>query len=183
MLSVKFVSYIPIYSNEHPIFDFHIIWNLFTEIKMLVYFHYFQEVHVSDPRHAGMPAWTKTDLQGLDLHCLTDLYKTQLGDHKLAASVTLGAEANSMKHIRDLLSHIQLLLKQMNYTLLQNQQRKLSQADNEECRKSWMMVAMVIDRFLLVLFSLLTITISTVLLLNHPLYPYSHIDQAQDTTE
>ena len=151
---------------------------MLTNIKILVNFQ-----EVSEPRHEGMPAWTETDLRGLNLDCLTDFHITQLGGHKRTGSVTYQAENNSLEQMRDVLFHIKRLLTQISGTLSQTRQAQLSQADNEECRKSWMMVAMVIDRFLLVLFSLLTIIVSTVLLLNHPSYHYSHANEELESRE
>ena len=79
-----------------------------------------------------------------------------------------------------MLFRIQHVLGQISDTLIQTQQRHESQADAEECRNNWMMVAMVIDRFLLLLFTLLTVIVSAVLLLNHPTFAYSHVDQPLD---
>ncbi len=38
----------------------------------------------------------------------------------------------------------------------------------EGCRTDWMLVAMVLDRFLLIVFFLLTIAVSAAILMNHP---------------
>ena len=73
------------------------------------------------------------------------------------------------------------LLKQISNNLSHIQQRQLSQADNQECRNDWMMVAMVIDRLLLLIFTLLSIVVCLILLLNRPTYDYSHVDQPLDT--
>ena len=40
----------------------------------------------------------------------------------------------------------------------------------EGCNTDWMLVAMVLDRFLLIVFTTLTIFVSLVILLNHPAY-------------
>ena len=40
--------------------------------------------------------------------------------------------------------------------------------DKEQCRTDWMLVAMVLDRLLLVVFVVLTIAVSLGILLNHP---------------
>ena len=40
----------------------------------------------------------------------------------------------------------------------------------EQCRRDWMLVAMVLDRFLLLLFIFLTIVVSAVILSSHPTY-------------
>ena len=62
-------------------------------------------------------------------------------------------------------------------------QRQQSRADDQECRNSWRKVALVIDRLLLLVFTLLTIIVSLVLLLNHPRYGYSHVNQPLDTLD
>ena len=48
-------------------------------------------------------------------------------------------------------------------------QRENSKAE-DGCRTDWMLVAMVLDRFLLIVFTVLTIFVSLGILLNHPAY-------------
>ena len=96
----------------------------------------------------------------LDLDCSTELHITQLDDHEPNTTLTYRIKTNLLKQIGDILVH--------------TQKSQQSQADDQECRNSWMMVAMVLDRFLLLVFTLLTIVVSLVLLLNHPTYGYSH---------
>ena len=133
------------------------------------------------PRDAGKSALVATDVQVLDSETSTDMhFAAQLNDPEPAANVAYAVETNSLKQIKDILIHIQLLLKQICDTSSQTQQRHQSQANDEECRNSWMMVAMVIDRLLLILFTLLTIIVSIVLLLNHPTYAYKHVSQPLD---
>ena len=105
----------------------------------------------------------------LDLDCSTELNITHLDDHKPNTTLTYRIETNLLKQIRDILVH--------------TQKSQQSQVDDQECRNSWMMVAMVLDRFLLLVFTLLTIVVSLVLLLNHPTYGYSHLSQPLDTTD
>ena len=116
----------------------------------------------------------------LDLYCSTDVHITQLDGDKPTASVTYRVETNSLKQITDTVFQMQISLKQISDALLQWQ---MSRADDEECRNSWMMVAMVIDRLLLLVFTLLTIIVSIVLLLNHPTYAYEHVYQPLDTLD
>ena len=104
-------------------------------------------------------------------------------DDKPTDSVVYEIGTNSLKQIRDMISHMQAPLKQICDTLFQTQQRQLSQDDADECRHSWVMVAMVLDRLLFVTFLLLTIIVSTVLLLNHPMYAYEHVDRPLDSMD
>ena len=108
------------------------------------------------------------------------MHFAQLNDPEPAANVAYAVETNSLKQIKDILIHIQLLLNQICDTSSQTQQRHQWQLNDEECRSSWMMVAMVIDRLLLMVFTLLTIIVSIVLLLNHPTYAYKHVSQPLD---
>ena len=109
----------------------------------------------------------KTDVHVLDLEYSTDLHQNQLVEKKTQVAVSDRVEIKLLKQISNNLSHIQ--------------QRQLSQADNQECRNDWMMVAMVIDRLLLLIFTLLSIVVCLILLLNRPTYDYSHVDQPLDT--
>ena len=112
---------------------------------------------------------SQIDVQGLDIDCSTELHITRLDGHKPPSTMTYRVETK--------------LLKQVNEILFISQQNRQSQADEEEYCKSWMMVAMVIDRFLLCVFTLLTIIVSLVLLLNHPTYGYNHVSQPLDTLD
>ena len=132
------------------------------------------------PKDAGNSAYTESTIQELDFDGSTNLHIKQLDDHKSDSTDTYSVESNSLKQIRDMLFYIQHVLKQMSDTLFQFQQRQLSQADDEECRNSWMLVAMVIDRLLLLLFTLLTVFVYLVLLLNRPTYGYRHVNQPLD---
>ena len=134
----------------------------------------------SDTGDVGKPAMSETGVKVLDLNGSTDVHITQLDDDKPTATVAYRVESNLLKQIRDTVFQIQLLMRQICDTLLETQQRQMSQADVEECRSSWMMVAMVIDRLLLLVFTLLTIIVSIVLLLNHPTYAYKHANQPLD---
>ena len=104
-----------------------------------------------------------------DLDFSTELHITRLDEHKPPFTVTYRVENNLLKHVHEILSC--------------SQRHEQSRADDEECRNSWMMVAMVIDRLLLLVFTLLTIVVSSVLLLNHPTYGYKHGNQPLDTLE
>ena len=126
---------------------------------------------------------SETAVQTPDFNFSTDVHITQLDDDKPSATVTYRVETNSLKHIRETVFQIQLSLEQIYDVLFQTQQQQMSQADVEECRSSWMMVAMVIDRLLLVVFTLLTIIVSIVLLLNHPTYAYKHVNHPLGTLE
>ena len=109
------------------------------------------------------------DMRVPDLDFSTELHITRLDEHKPPFTVTYRVENNLLKHVHDILSC--------------SQRHEQSRADDEECRNSWMMVAMVIDRILLLVFTLLTIVVSSVLLLNHPTYGYKHENQPLDTLE
>ena len=123
---------------------------------------------------------SETGLKALDLNGSTDVHITQLDDDKPTAHVTYRVETNLLKQISDTIFHIRRSMRQICDILLETQQRQMSQADVEEYRSSWMMVAMVIDRLLLLVFTLLTIIVSIVLLLNHPTYAYKHANQPLD---
>ena len=124
---------------------------------------------------------SETDKHGLDLDLSTAI--TQLDDDKSTTSETSGVETTSLMQIRDMVFHMQLSLKQICATLFETRQQQMSQEDAEECRHSWMMVAMVIDRLMFLIFTLLTIIVSLVLLLNHPTYEYDHVNQPLDTMD
>lgn len=49
----------------------------------------------------------------------------------------------------------------------------------DACSTDWKLVAMVLDRFLLIIFTLLTIAVSLGILTNHP----SHINDAESLVE
>ena len=143
--------------------------------------HAFQQA--SKATDVGKSTSPETSVQALDLDCSTDGYITQLDDDKPTASVTYRVETNLLKQIRDTVFHVQLSLKHISDALFQTKQRQMPQANIEESRNSWLMVAMVIDRLLLLIFTLLTIIVSIVLLLNHPTYAYKHVNQPLDTLE
>ena len=124
---------------------------------------------------------SETDIPGLDLDRYID--NTQFYVDKPTTSETHRVETTSRKQIRDILFHMQQSLKQICATLFETQQRQMSQEDADECRHSWMMVAMVIDRLMFLIFTLLTITVSIALLLNHPTYDYDHTNQPLDTMD
>ena len=105
-------------------------------------------------------------MHALDSDCLTELNITRLNDRTPPSTVTYRVETKLLKHVHDILSS--------------SQKREQLQADEEDCRNSWMMVAMVIDRFLLLVFTLLAIVTSSVLLLNHPTYS-DEVSQILDT--
>ena len=105
----------------------------------------------------------------LDLDSSAELFITRLDDHKPPSTVAYRVKPNLLKRVNDI--------------LFNSQSHQQSQADEEERRNSWMMVAMVIDRLLLLMFTLLNIIISSVLLLNHPTYGYSHATQPLDILE
>ena len=98
----------------------------------------------------------ETDLHGLNFDCSTELHITRLDEHTPNSKMTYRIETILLTQIKDILFH--------------TQKRQLSKADEQDCRNSWLVVAMVIDRLLLLVFTLLTIVISLVLLLYHPAY-------------
>lgn len=61
------------------------------------------------------------------------------------------------------LAHILAILKDF-------QESHLASNREESCRRDWMLVAMVIDRFLLVVFFFLTVIVTSVILTSHPTY-------------
>ena len=132
------------------------------------------------PKDARNSDYTESTIQELDFDGSTNFHIKPLDDHKSDSADTYSVESNSLKQIRDMLFYIQHVVKQISDTLFQSQQRQLSQADDEECRNSWMLVAMVIDRLLLLLFTLLTVFVYLVLLLNRPTYAYKHVNQPLD---
>ena len=97
-------------------------------------------------------------MQELNFDGSTNLHITQLDEYTHASIGTYPEETNSLKQITGMLFYIQQLLKQISDALIQTQQRQMLQAD-DECRNSWMLVVMVIDRLLLLLFTLLTIIV------------------------
>ena len=132
------------------------------------------------PKDARNSDYTESTIQELDFDGSTNFHIKPLDDHKSDSADTYSVESNSLKQIRDMLFYIQHVVKQISDTLFQSQQRQLSQADDEECRNSWMLVALVIDRLLLLLFTLLTVFVYLVLLLNRPTYAYKHVNQPLD---
>ena len=132
------------------------------------------------PKDASNSAYTESTMQELDFDGSTNFHIKPLDDHKFDSVDTYAVESNSLKQIRDMLFYIQHVVKQISDTLFQSQQRQLSQADDEECRNSWMLVALVIDRLLLLLFTLLIVFVCLVLLLNRPTYAYRHVNQPLD---
>ena len=78
---------------------------------------------------------TATEAQALDLDCSAELHIKRVDDHRPNATVTYRIETHLLKQISNILFH--------------TQQRQQSLVDDEDCRNSWMMVAMVIDRLLL----------------------------------
>ena len=64
--------------------------------------------------------------------------------------------------------------------LKQFQQRQEEQDDSKGCRTNWVLVAMVIDRFLLVVFILLTVIVTCVIILNRPHYSYDFVTKPLD---
>ena len=132
------------------------------------------------PKDARNSDYTESTIQELDFDGSTNFHIKPLDDHKSNSADTYSVESNSLKQIRDMLFYIQHVVKQISDTLFQSQQRQLSQADDEECRNSWMLVALVIDRLLLLLFTLLTVFVYLVLLLNRPTYAYKHVNQPLD---
>ena len=151
-------------------------FHCFHECKFLFIPDTFQPA--SDTKEVGKSDRPDTGEHALDLYFSTDVHITQLDGDKPTASVTYRVETNSLKQVMDTVFQMQISLKQISETLLQWQ---MSRADDEECRNSWMMVAMVIDRLFLLLFTLLTIIVSIVLLLNHPTFAYGHVYQPLDT--
>ena len=132
------------------------------------------------PKDARNSGYTESTIQELDFDGSKNFHIKPLDDNKSESADTYAVESNSLKQIRDMLFYIQHVVKQISDTLFQSQQRQLSQADDEECRNSWMLVALVIDRLLLLLFTLLTVFVYLVLLLNRPTYPYKHVNQPLD---
>ena len=63
----------------------------------------------------------------------------------------------------------EILLQEIVNLLRESHLHKLKEYDEENRRSDWMVVAMVIDRFLLILFSILTIVVTLALLINTPL--------------
>ena len=112
---------------------------------------------------------SETDAQVLNIDCSAELHIKRLDNQRPNPTVTYRIETNLLKQISNILFH--------------TQQRQQSQVDDEVCRNSWMMVAMVIDRLLLLIFTLLTTVISLVLLLNHPTYSYKHVDQPLESLD
>ena len=135
---------------------------------------------VGDTKEVGTSDRPERDAYALDFNCSTDVHITQLDGDKSTASATYRVETSSLKQIMDTVFQMQISLKQISEAILQ---RQMTRTDDEECRNSWMMVAMVIDRLLLLVFTLLTIIVSIVLLLNHPTYTYEHIYQPLDTLD
>ena len=123
----------------------------------------------SNPKDTRETTPNGIDTHVLDLDCLTELYITRLNDQRSPSTVTYCVETKLLKQVHDI--------------LFSSQQRQQSQADEEYCRNSWMMVAMVIDRLLLLVFTLLTIVTSSVLLLNRPTYGYIDTSQQLDTLD
>ena len=123
----------------------------------------------SNPKDTRETTSNGTDIHVLDLDCLTELHITRLSEQRLPSTVTYRVETKLLKQIQDI--------------LFSSQQRQQSQADEEYCRNSWMMVAMVIDRLLLLVFTLLTIVTSSVLLLNRPTYGYIDTSQQLDNLD
>ena len=121
----------------------------------------------SSPENTRQTTSTGTDMHFPDLDCPTDLIITRLNDHKPPSTVTYRVETKLLRHVHDILSS--------------SQKREQSQANEEDCRNSWIMVAMVIDRLLLLVFTLLAIVTSSVLLLNHPTYGDGQVSQILDT--
>ena len=103
-------------------------------------------------------------MHALDSDCLTELNITRLNDRAPPSTVTYRVETRLLKHVHDILSS--------------SQKREQLQADEEDCRNSWMMV---IDRLLLLVFTLLAIVTSSVLLLKHPTYSDGQVSQILDT--
>ena len=126
---------------------------------------YFQQP--TSPENTRQTVSTGTDMHALDSDCLTELNITRLNDRTPPSTVTYRVETKLLKHIHDILSS--------------SQNREQLQADEEDCRNSWMMVAMVIDRLLLLVFTLLAIVTSSVLLLNRPTYGDGQVSQILDT--
>ena len=123
----------------------------------------------SDSNRANQSTSSETNVHVLDIDCSTELHITPLDGHKPPSKMAYRVETK--------------LLKQVNDILFSSQQNQQSQADEEVCCNNWMMVAMVIDRFFLCVFTLLTIIVSLVLLLNHPTYGYNHVSQPLDTLD
>ena len=123
----------------------------------------------SDSDETRQSTSVETDVHVLDKECSTELHITRLEGHKPPSTMTYWIETK--------------LLKQVNDILFSSQQNRQWQTEEEECCNCWMMVTMVIDRFLLCVFTLLTIIVSLVLLLNHPTYGYNHVSQPLDTLD
>ena len=64
--------------------------------------------------------------------------------------------------------------------LKQFQDRQEKQVDDDGCRTNWMLVAMVVDRFLLLVFILLTVVVSCAILMNRPKYSYDVVTEPLD---
>ena len=133
-----------------------------------------------DTKEVGKSDRPETYAYALDFNYSTDVHITQLDGDKPTASATYQVETNSLKQIMDTVFQMQISLKQISEAILQ---RQMTRTDDEKCRNSWMMVATVIDRLLLLVFTLLTIIVSIVLLLNHPTYAYEHVYQPLDTLD
>ena len=54
--------------------------------------------------------------------------------------------------------------------LQQFQKHQEEQVDDDGCRTNWMLVAMVVDRFLLVVYILLTVIVTSAILMSRPRY-------------